>query len=401
MKAGFKKRFLEISDFLKNYKIIHEVEFLKRYPEEYPKFILPWIEELIPWSFPELASFESTSDKNMVKNPSFKIFLDQIDYLSNIGQLKVNETILPSEYLRKMNIKKRHEIQTLKSLIDSDSQSDYLIDIGGGAGHLSCALLYQNKKESLCLDLNSDLKTSGERKVKRWLPQIEKQIIFSTAVFDDSTNLPHNFSPNETTLIGLHSCGSLSTSIIKRAVQDSYKGLYNFGCCYHKLIDEYNISMLAKEFGVKLTNNALHLAGRSGTIVSEQDLKTRFKVKRFRYSLHYFLNDHFKTPFRSIGNATKEDYNGEFTQYARKYDKNCELAAISDETLQNFYRSESVQLKVKRNFIADIIRLKLGRLIELYILLDRALFIQENGKLPELVECFNKKLSPRNILLRF
>jgi hypothetical protein len=47
--------------------------------------------------------------------------------------------------------------------------------------------------------------------------------------------------------------------------------------------------------------------------------------------------------------------------------------------------------------MANIIRWQLGRVLELYLLLDRAIYIEERGMSVELKQFFDENLSPRNI----
>jgi hypothetical protein len=46
---------------------------------------------------------------------------------------------------------------------------------------------------------------------------------------------------------------------------------------------------------------------------------------------------------------------------------------------------------------AGLIRNALGRVMELYLLVDRAIFLEEKGYKVEVQEFFDEELSPRNI----
>jgi hypothetical protein len=48
-------------------------------------------------------------------------------------------------------------------------------------------------------------------------------------------------------------------------------------------------------------------------------------------------------------------------------------------------------------FLCNIIRWQLGRLLEIYLLLDRCLFLEENGYKVKVEQYFEEALSPRNI----
>ena len=50
--------------------------------------------------------------------------------------------------------------------------------------------------------------------------------------------------------------------------------------------------------------------------------------------------------------------------------------------------------------LADIIRGLLGRVIETYLVLDRAVSLEEQGHKVDVIEIFDRKLSPRNLLIK-
>ena len=400
MIKSYSDQFIKISNFLKNYQEIFNIEFLKKYPSAYPKEITLWIEELKKWDFNKLAVFETSPDHKMIEDESFREFISTIQDLTKLSSLDIQETKLPSELLKKLNPKKKHEIQVIKTISDEDQETETIIDIGGGAGHLSCALLQNTQKKSICIDYDSPIQLSGKKKINKWLPHLNDKVSFLTMKFDKNSEIEEKFDPSKSTLIGLHSCGDLSTSIINYSITNNIGSIISFGCCYHKLNDSYNLSKLAKENGISLSTNALHLANRSSAKVNEEDIKRRFTVRRYRYSLHYYLNDNFNLPFIGIGNTSKIDYENTFSTYARKYHTGNELGSVSEEKLESYFESEDVQEKVINNVLADMIRLNFGRVIEVYLLLDRAILLEEAGRKVELQECFNRELSPRNIMLR-
>jgi len=190
-------------------------------------------------------------------------------------------------------------------------------------------------------------------------------------------------------ILGLHSCGALSTEIIKL----KFPHLLNFGCCYHKLNDEYNISQVAKLEPLIFSNHALTLAAKSQPTISDETVAKKILVKKYRYALHLYLKENMNLDFTSIGNTHKDDYKLDFAQYALKY---CKL--ISEEEihkLNDFYEKniKKIELIIK----SGTLRALLSRLIELYIIFDRAVYLIENNVDIKVLEIFKKSLSPRNI----
>ena len=70
---------------------------------------------------------------------------------------------------------------------------------------------------------------------------------------------------------------------------------------------------------------------------------------------------------------------------------------FSPEQLDTFYARKDIQIKIRQIFFASTIRSFLGRPLEVYLLLDRCLYLQDNGYRAELIKFFDENVSPRAI----
>jgi len=398
-KMNLESRFQNISQFLKHHEYLHEVEVLKRYPEQLPDEYQNWVKEIQDFSIEQLALFETECDPEMVNSQSFKHFLQTIKDLRQIDSVDFTETQLPNHLKRKLNIKKRHEVQLLKTVIDEIEDIDTFIDIGSGAGHLSSVLLHQTNRNAFCIDINEIFQEQGKKKLQRWSSDTLEKLQFINVKIEKDYKFPFDYNHKRSLMIGLHSCGPLSTYLVEHYHQHQLGKMLNFGCCYEKITreDEYNLSQLSKLNPLTFKNNALHLAARSFAHIDIEELNKRIRVKKYRYALHYFVNDQYGCEFYSVGNGHKDDYHGEFSLYAKKFHNGVELSELSHDDLNTFYQLKSTQQKIWHNILADLIRGMLGRLVELYIVLDRAIYLQENGHNVSVNEYFKRKLSPRNL----
>lgn len=91
----------------------------------------------------------------------------------------------------------------------------------------------------------------------------------------------------------------------------------------------------------------------------------------------------------NLGPAPKDLYNKKFDEYLKFYKFN--------DYAQNLL--EKYQVEVNNYILLETLRNPLGRLLEQYILLDRALYLEQNGKKVQLYEVFDNSISPRNIAL--
>jgi hypothetical protein len=62
-----------------------------------------------------------------------------------------------------------------------------------------------------------------------------------------------------------------------------------------------------------------------------------------------------------------------------------------------FFEQEQIQVMIQRMLAAGLIRNALGRVLEVYLQLDRAIYLEEMGYTVQVEEFFDEELSPRNI----
>lgn len=391
---NLEKRFEQLRNFLEEYQFLHELEVLERYPLKMGIFD-EWAQEMKTFTKDQLIQFENSPHPQMIKDPEFKLFIEQIHKLQHIPKKQFNPQKIPQSISQKMSLKKQHEIGVIKEEI-KDKKIKHLIDIGSGAGHLSSYLLWDSNLKSLCIDQSSEFQKIGKKKLSKYHPDILERLSFQTCTFTPSTPLE---SKKHGMIIGLHACGDLTPIIIKKFIDSENEYLLSYGCCFHKLTPQYiNLSKQAKESPLILSNHSLTLAAKGYKPKTSQELTFRDQVKKYRYGLHIYLKDHKALEFASIGNALRSDYEGPFYQYAHKYAFD-QLKDVSQTDLENFIHDPRTLEKINRLIYLGIIRSFLARLIEVYIVIDRALYLSQQGFEIYLQETFDRKLSPRNLSL--
>ncbi len=182
------------------------------------------------------------------------------------------------------------------------------------------------------------------------------------------------------------------------------KGLINFGCCYEKLQkfpETQNISEAAKKLTSPVTFSyfALTLATRAHRKMHEKDYDLKLKVKFFRYAIHILLHDEYdQKELTSLGNSNYKLYDESFGDYVfEQFSRINIVPKHSRDELNRFFADNQRQELIWKMITAGLIRNAFGRLMELYILLDRAIYLAENNYSVELLEFFDEPLSPRNL----
>lgn len=400
----FEKRFCEISEFLKKHRDIWFSEILYDYPnwdKGYTNEIVQAFPTISLLSEEEIYQLEAKKNYHILQDGKLKELIKEIDSLTVIEKKEfIGEDYEPLLW-QKIKGKKKHEIESiiphLKNL-NSQKKLKSIVDIGGGVGHLAKVCSYKIDCPAICLDMDEKLQEIGKKQISKRTKRPENEItFFPKKIESDKCLLPH-FS-KDSLVTGLHCCGALSSNIIKASVQSPIHSVLSFGCCYFKMTkkEDFNLSLYAKNQGLEISECALTLANRQSSDFNEKTFKTKQIVKNYRYTLHLLLYKNFGIrQFTSLGgNRSNRYHNWSFSDYAREQLEKMKLEVPPKEELEKFY--EDNQNEVNKMTRANIIRNLFSRPIELYLLLDRAIFLQENHFKVEVKTWFDGAISPRNI----
>jgi hypothetical protein len=189
---------------------------------------------------------------------------------------------------------------------------------------------------------------------------------------------------------------------MKNSIDHHTLGLLNFGCCYHRLNpdQDFPLSSFYKDnHFFKLNLFGLSLATRSHAEISFLDYQTKERVKYYRYALHLFLMKHFNNKyFTDVGECQIRIYWEPFSHYIKNKLDELKLShSFGDDDFNLFYEDPIIQKELRVMWLCNIIRWQLGRALEVYLLLDRAEYLKEQGFEVKIEQYFNEVISPRNI----
>lgn len=391
---NLEKRFIETSNFLKKHQEIVNFEVLS-FENKIPSPYSNWLNEINDLTTDQKVALENNESFDGITNTEYISYLNELRNLTSIPKIELKNSRLNDNLGKKISLKKKHEISHINQYLKQKIFSR-VVDIGSGAGHLSSILIANGVKESLCIDSSDEYQRIGVKKLERYAPEILEKMTFKHLVYDKPSDIELH---SDDLIIGLHSCGDLSVKLLETVIEKNKGSLLNYGCCYHKLSrKKLNLSHLAKTQGLDLSVTALTMAAKGYKSQTIEGYRQKVRVKNFRYSLHLIDSILMGEEFKTLGNALKSDYTGSFIEYVKKFSPSI-LEKNNEEKVMELYTSFDMQSKITSLLSLGIIRCQLARVIELYLVLDRALYLKENGFDVELRETFDKNLSPRNISL--
>lgn len=406
---NLKERFLQITEFLQLYQNIWENEIMLLYPHPLQGYPLEWVEELAQFrEKSDVIRLEKKDVYDFIQNPSLIAFYRRIEELVDVPFIEEYPSMPENHYTFLYVIpKKQHEIRKLAPVVNAFKQKHHIeriVDIGGGIGLLAQALCNEYNLPLITLDMDPELQKTGRERHKKNARHPDNHVEYINVKVDENEPVFKEILTSQTMTLGLHTCGSLANSQIRASAKLGVKGLINFGCCYIKLEGDafgQNISHFAQSmpYQVKMNHFALTLSCRAHRKMNEKDYDLKQKVKLYRYAIHMLFHDEYgEKELLTLGNSSPKLYDESFGTYALEQFSRVKITPKhTKEELDAYFANKDLQDLIWKMLAAGLIRNALGRVLEMYILLDRMIYLEENGYQTKLYQFFDEETSPRNL----
>ncbi|ULT70439.1 methyltransferase [Pseudomonas sp. BC42] len=361
----------------------------------------------LPWesTHPQLAQWlrqRSLEDAEAAHNhpqqlqapAPFAPLAEQARALGTLGDLPIKALPAPHPRL-KVDVpgRKWKQIEAFAACLQFQRPPTHWLDWCSGKGHLGRRLL-QPGQQLTCLEYDPALIDSGEQLSQHHgLPARHVQ---QDVLADDTLQqLCAEHSP-----VALHACGDLHVRLIQLASQQGCPQLAIAPCCYNRTRASHyqglSTAAQASRLELSLEDLALPMSETvtAGTRVRRQ--RDRSMARRLAFDLLQRqvrgVDQYLPTPSLPSHWLDKP-----FADYCR------DLAALKDLSTvdcQDWAALEAAgwqRLAQVRNL--ELLRGLFRRPLELWLVLDRALFLQEQGYAVRLGTFCQAPLTPRNLLL--
>ena len=222
---NFKSTLIEIKDFLTPYEDIWYKEILHHYPSILDSYDSDHLNMLFSLSDEELWKIDARVDFTPIKGTSLLEQIEKTLSFNDIISKHEHTTLdLPSRAFTRVKEKKHHEFDNLIPLIEKIKKNKdlgHVVDIGGGVGHLSRILGCYFDTKSICVDYNPEFLAQGKRNINKLShPNKDNTHFFEMDVKKtplEEFNKHQELFNEGSFIVGLHSCGPLSTKLLKTA----------------------------------------------------------------------------------------------------------------------------------------------------------------------------------------
>ncbi|WP_333989339.1 methyltransferase [Pseudomonas sp. S3(2024)] len=368
----------------------------------------PFTHLSLPWetAYPELASWlrgRSLEDAELVHNHPADL-IDAPEPFASLAALSAELSAvgeLPEHALEtsghRLNVdvpgRKWRQIEAFASRLSFTSQPTHWLDWCSGKGHLGRRLLGTGQQLT-CVEYDPALVASGQALSQRHhlhALHVEQDVLAADAASVISA---------QHTPVALHACGDLHVRLMQLASAAGCQQMAIAPCCYNRIDrSEYQaLSCAGMRSALQLSLEDLSLP-MSETVTAGARVRRQrdtSMARRLAFDLLQRqvrgIDEYLPTP--SLPSAWLEK---PFADYCRDLAALKELSTIGTPDWQALEAAGWQRLAEVRNL--ELLRGLFRRPLELWLNLDRAIFLTEQGYVVRLGTFCDAPLTPRNFLL--
>ena len=298
----------------------------------------------------------------------------------------------PAYLSRDVPGRKWQQIQAFAQALTANSQLTWL-DWCAGKGHLSRYLAWPNQAYS-CLEYDPDLVSSGQQLTDKL--QLNGQHFCQDVMQPEAANHLTNSYP-----VALHACGDLHRQLIKVAADAKVEQLALAPCCYNRtLANHYQpLSQLAQASKLALSKSDLALPLQATVTANQRETQQRNQSMAWRLGFDSWQriasgnNQYLATP-----SLPSSWWKKDFSQWCQDLADLKQVRYSANQDWASFEALGWQRLAIVRNL--ELVQGLFKRPLELWLVLDLALYLAEQGYQMQLNEFCEQQLTPRNILLQ-
>ncbi|RKS21539.1 methyltransferase family protein [Pseudomonas sp. WPR_5_2] len=367
----------------------------------------PFTHLQLPWetSYPELAAWlRGRSLEDAEKSHNEPALMDAPEPFATLAAMSLALSAvdeLPAHALEaaghRLNVdvpgRKWQQIEAFASRLQFADAPTHWLDWCSGKGHLGRRLL-QTGQQLTCLEYDPALVASGHALTQRHqlhALHVEQDVLATNAA---------SLLKAEHTPVALHACGDLHVRLIELASAAGCKQLAIAPCCYNRIsLPRYSpLSSAAHASDLQLSLDDLALP-MSETVTAGARVRRQRDTSMARRLAFDLLQRQLRgvdeyLPTPSLPSAWLDK---PFADYCHHLAQLKELSTVGPQDWSAREAAGWQRLAQVRNL--ELLRGLFRRPLELWLVLDRALFLHEQGYTVHLGTFCKTPLTPRNFLI--
>ncbi len=347
-----------------------------------------WMNGRLPWDAPTELETLLTQSRALTEVPALSDVLAQSEAL-----------LRPQCRPRRIKARKWEQVLGAVSVMAAMTEGHRVVDWCGGKGHLGRQLAARGTTRQLLLvDHSAELLAAGHGEGQR------EGLTVDTAcgdVLDDSnTPLVHALRPNDA-MVALHACGDLGARALQLATERGLRVLGHAPCCWVRTNtpNMSGSSAVGRAGGIHLELESLRLATADEGWGSARRRELRRKALAWRLALDRLVRrqtgaEHY-TPIRVVPRTWLDGDFENFIHQAAQHNALPLPPSWDAEELESIGHLAARQVRAQ-----GLVRAPFRRVLELWLVLDRAQVLVEAGWQVEVGTFCSTEATPRNLWIR-
>ena len=199
--------------------------------------------------------------------------------------------------------------------------------------------------------------------------------------------------------VALHACGDLHVSLIDHATSKQLPAVTLSPCCYHLVNSEsyQALSELGRASTLTLTRQELRIPLQETVTGGERVKRHRMEEMSYRLGFDLLMRDITQIDtYQPVPSIKKSQLAQGFDAFCRWA---CEQKGASLPEVDFGYYEKLGQERYWQMERISLVQQPFRRVLELWLVLDKALYLQEQGYEVTLSEFCSRETTPRNLLI--
>lgn len=366
--------------------------------------ILPFSYLVLPWQDnPALVDALNHLDMNQLdeldaSDQQLRQFLssfinEELDIIDDLSLIDTQVMAVDSHFHAGIKGRKWQQIQQFEALLPN--RYSHYLEWCSGKGHLGRLIAKHRDAEVLSLEWQHVLCEQGKSLATK---HEVNQVFQQTDVLDDKVE--HHLLPQQHA-VALHACGDLHSRLLKHGVKKQLAAFSIVPCCFHLIqSSQYHaLSECAQKSKLTLSKQDLSLSMQQTVVAAQREQRHRHTELVWRLGFdvlqRQLLGNDSYLPIPSIKQSMLTT---DFTTFCHWACERKGLVLPSDIDLSEIEQHGQQRLIINRRI--EIVTHAFRQLLERWLLLDRVLFLQENGYQVSLYNFCKTSVTPRNAMIQ-
>jgi hypothetical protein len=359
---------------------------------------IPWPElSSLLWALDDQQVSELDSDQNALYAYFAKAMkgLDELKSLCELPTTQQTRDEFPFWISNGIKGRKFEQLQDFVAAISLQKSQYPVLEWCAGKGHLGRMLAFNGAPSIHSIELQAHLCEQGQHSANQ--QQLPMQFSQANVLTDDVTE----YFKEQQHAVALHACGRLHQTFMQQASDAKTQQISFSPCCYHLFTDnDYQaMSEPAKQSQLALTHRDLKLALQETVTAPSRVDKVRKTEVEWRLGFDALRKSiTAEQHYVSVPSVNKAIFSDSFKSFCLWAAEKKSLSLPEDIDYHEFLAIGKQRKRVTER--VELVRHVFRRAIEVWLVLDRALYLQQQGYQVTVSTFCEKQLTPRNILIQ-